>query len=128
LIASPRPVKDWTSGTPKNKEVIAGREAVAAGTATAEQIKLANRSLGLGAIESACRQYQRRLKRIGQFWITAGNEALLCLETFRRNAPSEDLDIQNCTKMGHSGPRLPTVSPPYPLHLPSLSSVGVRRG
>jgi len=128
LIASPRPVKDWTSGTPKNKEVIAGREAVAAGTATAEQIKLANRSLGLGAIESACRQYQRRLKRIGQFWITAGNEALLCLETFRRNAPSEDLDIQNCTKMGHSDPRLPTVSPPYPLHLPSLSSVGVRRG
>jgi hypothetical protein len=128
LIASPRPVKDWTSGTPKNKEVIAGREAVAAGTATAEQIKLANRSLGSGAIESACRQYQRRLKRIGQFWTTAGDEALLCLETFRRNAASEDLDTGNCTKMGHSGRHLPTFSPPYPLHLPSLSSVGVRRG
>ena len=50
------------------------------------------------------------------------------LETFWRNAPAEDLDLWNCTKMGHSGPRLPTVSPPYPLHLPSLSSVGVRGG
>jgi hypothetical protein len=50
------------------------------------------------------------------------------LETFWRNAPAEDLDPWNCTKMGHSGPRLPTVSPPYPLHLPSLRSVGVRGG
>ena len=50
------------------------------------------------------------------------------LETYWRNAPAEDLDLWNCTKIGHSSPRLPTVSPPYPLHLPSLSSVGVRRG
>ena len=43
------------------------------------------------------------------------------LETFWRNALAEDLDTWNCTKMGHSGPRLSTVSPPYPLHLPSLT-------
>jgi hypothetical protein len=42
----------------KYKEIIAAREAVAAGTATAEQIKLANQPLGSGAIDSTCRQYQ----------------------------------------------------------------------
>ena len=36
------------------------------------------------------------------------------LETFWRDAPAEDLDTWNCTKMGHSGPRLPPVSPPLP--------------
>jgi hypothetical protein len=41
--------------------------------------------LGSGAIESTCRQYQCRFKRPGQFWTQTGDEALLCLETFRRN-------------------------------------------
>jgi len=61
------------------------REACAAGTATAEQLKLANQPLGSGAIESTCRQYQCRFKRTGQFWTTVGDEALMCLETFWRN-------------------------------------------
>jgi hypothetical protein len=41
--------------------------------------------LGSGAIESTCRQMQCRMKRCGQFWSTAGDEALLCLEVFWRN-------------------------------------------
>jgi hypothetical protein len=41
--------------------------------------------LGSGAMESTCRQYQCRFKRPGQFWSQIGDEALLCLETFRRN-------------------------------------------
>src|SRR5208283_5426106 len=67
------------------KEVIAARTAVEAGTATPEQKQRANEPLGSGAIESTCRQYQCRFKRTGQFWTTAGDEALLCLETFWRN-------------------------------------------
>ena len=75
----------------KYKEVIAAREAVAAGTATAEQIKLANQPLGSGAIESTYRQYQCRFKRTGQFWTLAGDEALLCLETLWRNGRWDQL-------------------------------------
>ena len=41
--------------------------------------------LGSGAMESTCRQYQARCKRTGQFWSQTGDEALMCLETFRRN-------------------------------------------
>jgi hypothetical protein len=41
--------------------------------------------LGSGAMESTCRQYQARFKRPGQFWSQSGDEALMCLETFRRN-------------------------------------------
>jgi Uncharacterised protein family (UPF0236) len=41
--------------------------------------------LGSGAMESTCRQYQARFKRTGQFWSQTGDEALMCLETFRRN-------------------------------------------
>jgi len=41
--------------------------------------------LGSGAMESTCRQYQVRFKRTGQFWSPTGDEALMCLETFRRN-------------------------------------------
>ena len=41
--------------------------------------------LGSGAIESTCRQMQCRMKRGGQFWSRAGDEALLCLEIFWRN-------------------------------------------
>jgi hypothetical protein len=41
--------------------------------------------LGSGPMESTCRQYQVRFKRTGQFWSLAGDEALMCLETFRRN-------------------------------------------
>lgn len=40
---------------------------------------------GSGAIESTCRQMQRRMKCCGQFWSQAGDEALLTLETFWRN-------------------------------------------
>jgi len=44
-----------------------------------------NEPLGSGAMESTCRQYQVRFKRTGQFWSQTGDEALMCLETFRRN-------------------------------------------
>jgi hypothetical protein len=40
---------------------------------------------GSGAMESTCRQYQCRFKRSGQFWSRAGDEALMCLDTFWRN-------------------------------------------
>ncbi|MDA1275004.1 MAG: hypothetical protein O2960_13300 [Verrucomicrobia bacterium] len=75
----------------KYKEIITAREACEAGTATEEQRKLANQPLGSGAVESACRQYQCRFKRTGQFWTTAGDEALLCLETFWRNGRWQEL-------------------------------------
>jgi len=45
----------------------------------------AGEPLGSGAIESTCRQYQCRFKRPGQFWSCAGDEGLMCLETFWRN-------------------------------------------
>ena len=41
--------------------------------------------IGSGAVESTCRQAQCRFKRPGQYWSQAGDEALLCLETFWRN-------------------------------------------
>jgi len=41
--------------------------------------------LGSGAMESTCKQYQVRFHRVGQFWTTEGDEALMCLETFWRN-------------------------------------------
>jgi hypothetical protein len=41
--------------------------------------------LGSGAMESTCRQYQVRFKRTGQFWSQIGDDALMSLETFRRN-------------------------------------------
>ena len=75
----------------KYKEIIAAREACEKGTATAEQIKLANQPLGSGAIESTCRQYQCRFKRTGQFWTTVGDEALMCIETFWRNGRWHEL-------------------------------------
>jgi hypothetical protein len=40
---------------------------------------------GSGPMESTCRQYQCRFKRPGQFWTCAGDEGLMCLETFWRN-------------------------------------------
>ena len=73
------------------KEVIAARAALESGTATDEQIKLANQPLGSGAIESTCRQYQCRFKRTGQFWTMVGDEALMCLETFWRNGRWHEL-------------------------------------
>ena len=42
--------------------------------------------LGSGAMESTCKQYQVRFHRPGQFWTKQGDEALMCLETFWRNA------------------------------------------
>lgn len=41
---------------------------------------------GSGAMESTCKQYQGRFHRSGQFWTRIGDEALMCLETFWRNA------------------------------------------
>jgi len=41
--------------------------------------------LACGPMESAGRQYPVRFKRPGQFWSQVGDEALLRLETFRRN-------------------------------------------
>lgn len=42
--------------------------------------------IGSGAIEATCRQYQCRFKRPGQFWSERGDESLLTLDTFWRNA------------------------------------------
>jgi hypothetical protein len=67
------------------RDIIRARKAVDKGTATPAQRLKANEPLGSGAIESTCRQYQCRFKRTGQFWSTAGDEALMCLETFWRN-------------------------------------------
>ncbi len=50
-----------------------------------DQARQRGEPLGSGAMESTCRQYQCRFKRPGQFWSRAGDEALMCLETFRRN-------------------------------------------
>ena len=47
--------------------------------------KCKHQPVGSGAIESTCRQYQVRFKRVGQFWSLPGDEALLALETLRRN-------------------------------------------
>ena len=49
------------------------------------QAKRKQQPVGSGAIESTCRQYQVRFKRSGQFWSLEGDEALLALETLRRN-------------------------------------------
>lgn len=67
------------------REILQARKAVDKGTATPAQKIKATEPLGSGAIESTCRQYQCRFKRTGQFWSTAGDEALLALETFWRN-------------------------------------------
>ena len=67
------------------REILRARKAVKKGTATPVQIRKANEPLGSGAVESTCRQYQCRFKRTGQFWSLAGDEALMCLETFWRN-------------------------------------------
>lgn len=75
----------------KYKEVLDARKACEAGQATEQQKQLANRPVGSGAIESACRQYQCRFKRTGQFWTTVGDEALMCLETLWRNGRWHEL-------------------------------------
>jgi hypothetical protein len=69
----------------KYKEVLEARKACEQGQPTEQQKQLANHPVGSGAIESACRQYQCRFKRTGQFWTTVGDEALMCLETLWRN-------------------------------------------
>ena len=74
------------------RDIIRARKALAKGTATSAQRRQANEPLGSGAIESTCRQYQGRFKRTGQFWSTAGDEALMCLETFWRNGRWHQLD------------------------------------
>jgi hypothetical protein len=42
----------------------------------------AGEPIGSGAVEATCRQAQCRSKRPGEFWSQAGDEALMCLETF----------------------------------------------
>ena len=42
----------------------------------------AGEPIGSGPVEATCRQTQCRFKRPGQFWSQAGDEALMCLETF----------------------------------------------
>ena len=49
-------------------------------------VRRAGEPIGSGPVEATCRQGQCRFKRPGQFWSTDGDEALLCLETFWRNA------------------------------------------
>jgi hypothetical protein len=73
------------------KEILKAREACEEGKATEQQKELANHPVGSGAIESACRQYQCRFKRTGQFWTTAGDEALMSLETLWRNGRWDQL-------------------------------------
>jgi hypothetical protein len=73
------------------KAVLEAREACQKGNATEEQQQLAQRPVGSGAIESACRQYQCRFKRTGQFWTTTGDEALMSLETMWRNGRWDQL-------------------------------------
>jgi hypothetical protein len=73
------------------REIIQARKAVDKGKATPQQRLKANEPLGSGAIESTCRQYQCRFKRTGQFWTLAGDEALMCLETFWRNGRWHEL-------------------------------------
>jgi len=75
----------------KYTAVLDARIAGGDGRATEEQKHLANHPVGSGAIESACRQYQCRFKRTGQFWTTAGDEALMCLETLWRNGRWHEL-------------------------------------
>ena len=73
------------------RQILQARKAVKKGTATPAQILKANEPLGSGAVESTCRQYQCRFKRTGQFWSMAGDEALMCLETFWRNGRWHEL-------------------------------------
>ena len=75
----------------KYKEILQARDACEQGKATEQQKELANHPVGSGAIESACRQYQCRFKRTGQFWTTVGDEALMCLETLWRNGRWDQL-------------------------------------
>jgi hypothetical protein len=75
----------------KYQAVLEARAACEQGNATEEQKQLAQRPVGSGAIESACRQYQCRFKRTGQFWTTTGDEALMSLETMWRNGRWDQL-------------------------------------
>lgn len=83
------------------REILKARKAVKKGTATPAQILKANEPLGSGAVESTCRQYQCRFKRTGQFWSTAGDEALMCLETFWRNGRWHELFPHAKTATAH---------------------------
>ena len=79
-------------GAPGNRRpYLDARDACQKGKATEEEKQLANHPVGSGAIESACRQYQCRFKRTGQFWTTVGGEALMCLETLWRNGRWDQL-------------------------------------
>ena len=50
-----------------------------------KRAKALGEPIGSGAIESTCRQYQRRFKCMGQFWSLDGDESLMALETLHRN-------------------------------------------
>ena len=87
-------IDDFENHEPRMKyqAVIPARKACEAGTATAAQKERARPPLGSGAIESTCRQDQVRCKRTGQFRTTAGDDALMGLETCWRNGRWTDLD------------------------------------
>ena len=55
--------------------------------------EIANRGwpIGSGAVESACRQKQCRLKRCGQFWTGKGLRNLCSLDEARRNRHWDEL-------------------------------------
>ena len=85
--------------------------------------------LGSGAMESTCRQFQTRFKRTGQFWTQPGDEALMCLETFRRNerwellfphAKPEDLSKTDLTRPLRAGSP-PLIRASSPLSNPWLA-------
>ena len=82
------------------EEALAGLPAGGAASAVAKEVayfrehqdrmdyragRRAGEPIGSGPVEATCRQYQCRFKRPGQFWSQAGDESLLCLETFWRN-------------------------------------------
>jgi hypothetical protein len=45
-------------------------------------ILFAPKKLHAEAVEATCAQYRWRFKRTGRFWSPAGDEALLCLDSF----------------------------------------------
>ena len=50
-----------------------------------KKAKALGEPVGSGAIESTCRQYERRFKIMGQFWSLPGDQSLLALETLHKN-------------------------------------------
>ena len=77
------------------------------------QAKGKGQPVGSGAIESTCRQYQVRFKRAGQFWSLPGDEALLALETLRRNERWSEL-FPHADQKVLAGAEARALEPDYP--------------